>query len=86
MQNYNFIDRSFMESVYDSNIYVLIILDGLIYLWYLHDLCQQIHAKNSNIFVASTLRDPQQHLNNLTNLEPLSEKHPILPLYAHLHP
>ena len=71
MQNYNFIDRSFMESVYDSNIYVLIILDGLIYLWYLHDLCQQIHAKNSNIFVASTLRDPQQHLNNLTNLEPL---------------
>lgn len=60
-----------MESVYDSNIYVLIILDGLIYLWYLHDLSQQIHAKNSDIFVASTLRDPQQHLNNLTNLEPL---------------
>lgn len=41
------------------------------YLWYLHDLCQQIHVKNANIFIASTMRDPQQHLNNLTNLEPL---------------
>lgn len=70
MQNYNFIDRIFMESVYDSNIYILIILDGLIYIWYLHDLCQQIHVKNANIFIASTMRDPQ-HLNNLTNLEPL---------------
>ena len=43
-------------------------------------------VKNANIFVASTMRDPQQHLNSLTNLEPLWEKQPILPLYAHLHP
>lgn len=50
----------------------MVILDDLIYIWCLHDLCQQFHMKHANSSLSSILRDPQniQHLAILNHTKP----------------